>query len=183
MTQFNDFQQIKRQLYAMRNGITADALRRAGSPHRLIFGVNIPQLADIAATIPADADMARRLWQDTALRESMLLAPMIYPPQEMTIEEARQWVTSVSGTECADILCHKLLRKLPFAFELAMECSRSQEPLQRYIALRILWHFINNSPGEIKTVAEAELLRNDPMTQRLARQTIDEITFCSIFRS
>lgn len=177
MTQFNDFQQIKRQLYAMRNGIIADTLRRAGSTHRLIFGVNLPQLSEIASGIQPNAEMARRLWQDTALRESMLLAPMIFPPEEMTVQEARLWIQTVSGTECADILCHRLLRKLPYSYELALECAKSSKEIERYIALRILWHFIGIHPDEIYSIAEAEIKCNNSMTLRLARQTLDEIQF------
>ncbi len=40
--------EIKQRLYAMRNGVIADSLRNAGSPYRSIFGLNLPQLTEIA---------------------------------------------------------------------------------------------------------------------------------------
>lgn len=179
MTQFNDIQLVKRRIYAMRNGIVAQALREARSPHRLIMGVNIPQLEEIAQSFGANAGLARTLWHDTPTRESMLLAPMMFPVEEMTFEEASQWIESSVGTEATDILCHKLLRKLPFAYQLASKYIASDTPLWRYAALRILWHFIAAKPAEIKAMAQQEIDRNEPLTRKIAVRTLDEIEFFS----
>ncbi len=62
---YNDMQTIKRRFFAMRNGIIADVLRRGGSPFRIIFGLNLPQIVEIAAENEASADLARRLWANT----------------------------------------------------------------------------------------------------------------------
>ncbi|MDE7024725.1 MAG: DNA alkylation repair protein [Paramuribaculum sp.] len=177
MTQFNDIQLIKRRLYAMRNGITAQTLRTAGSPHRLIMGVNLPQLVEIAQTTQPNALLARKLWGDINTRESMLLAPMIFPTEEMTFEEASQWLETTIGTEATDILCHRLLRKLPFAYKLAIKYADSENPLWRYASLRILWHFISVYPQDIQAIAQRELANSEPLTKKLAAQTISEIEF------
>ncbi len=179
MTQFNDIQLIKRRIYAMRNGVVAQALRTAGSPHRLIMGVNLPQLVEIARSTGTDANLARTLWQDTPTRESMLIAPMLFPAEEMTFDEASHWIETTLGTEATDILCHRLLRKLPFAYELALKYADSPNTLWRYASLRILWHFIATHPAEIKAIAQRELAANDPLTHKLAAQTLDEIEFFS----
>lgn len=179
MTQFNDIQLIKRRIYAMRNGIVAQALRAAGSPHRLIMGVNLPQLVEIAQSTGSNANLARTLWQDTPTSESMLIAPMLFPADEMTFDEASHWIETTVGTEATDILCHRLLRKLPFAYELAMKYADSTNPLWRYASLRILWHFIASHPSEIKAIAERELAADSTLTHKLAAQTLDEIEFYS----
>lgn len=180
MTQFTDIQLIKRRIYAMRNGITAQALRTAGSPHRLIMGVNIPQLAEIARSFGPNAELARTLWHDTTTRESMLIAPMLFPQEEMTLEEASMWIETTVGTEATDILCHRLLRNLPFAYNLALNYADSPVALQRYAAMRILWHFILHKPNEVKEIAQRELSLNEPLTHKLAVQTLDEIEFCGL---
>lgn len=177
MTQFNDIQLIKRRIYAMRNGIVAEALRTAGSPYRLIMGVNLPQLVEIAQSTGSDAQLARTLWRDTHTRESMLIAPMLFPVNEMTFDEASQWLETSVGTEATDILCHRLLRKLPFAYQLALKYADSDNPLWHYASLRILWHFIASHPADIKTIAERELKADNPLTRKLALQTLDEIEF------
>ena len=50
--QYNQMQIIKRRFFAMRNGIIADTLRKAGLDYRMIFGLNLPQITDIAADLP-----------------------------------------------------------------------------------------------------------------------------------
>lgn len=47
-TTFNKMQLLKRRFFAMRNGAVADSLRRQGADYRIIFGLNLPQLVDIA---------------------------------------------------------------------------------------------------------------------------------------
>lgn len=79
MPEYNRMQLIKRRFYAMRNGIIADTLRKAGLGYKIIFGLNLPQITEIASGLTADADLAEELWADRRTRESMLLAPMLYP--------------------------------------------------------------------------------------------------------
>ncbi len=63
-------QQIKRRFFAMRNGVVADMLRRAGSPFHIIFGLNLPQIVEIASEIPETQReaMADALWQNRSTR-------------------------------------------------------------------------------------------------------------------
>lgn len=60
--QFNKMQTLKRRFFAMRNGLLADQLRRAGSKFRIIFGLNIIQLNDIARDYGHDPELAEALW-------------------------------------------------------------------------------------------------------------------------
>lgn len=111
MTEFNRFQQIKRNFFAMRNGIVADTIRRGGLQYKMIFGLNLPQIADIAATLQHSRELAEELWADIRTRESRLLSPMVYPRDELTRERAAEmlreaqtprWPTS-SATDCCAI--------------------------------------------------------------------------------
>ena len=63
-----------------RNGIIADTLRSAGWTHSVIFGLNLPQITDIARQQPApDVDLALELWNDRNVRESRLITPFLLP--------------------------------------------------------------------------------------------------------
>ena len=106
---------IKKSFFAYRNGVIADRLRNAGDCHKVIFGLNIPQLVEIANATGQNANIARQLWFNSDSRESRLIAPMIFPSEDMSIEEAHSWIDSVENTEVSDNLCHKLLKKLPYA--------------------------------------------------------------------
>lgn len=173
---FNPMQRVKRSLYSMRNGIVANGLRRAGCPYRLVFGVNLPQLNEIAAGIGKDAALAEALWADTDLRESALLAPMIYPHEMLTQDKALELVTRVKWPEDADILCFKLLRYAPFAGELAARLASSEEPLKRYTGLRLYFCTLSEHPAAALKAAEDELARHDPISG-LASMLADEARF------
>jgi len=65
------------------------------------------------------------LWNDTAVRESMMLAPMLYPADEFNEDEAEKWVTNMPNIEIADICCKSLFRRLRFAPRKALSWSLS----------------------------------------------------------
>lgn len=133
-------QDVKQKFFAYRNGIVADALRKASDRHSIIFGLNLPQLAEIAQMTGKDATLARTLWQDGKVRESQLLAPYIMPTEDFVQEEAMEWIKEAPNHEVTDLLCMKLLRNLPYALELLASLEQSDsEPTEhiRYTAMRL----------------------------------------------
>lgn len=177
MSEFNQIQLIKRRFFAMRNGIVADTIRKAGFDYRMIFGLNLPQLKDIAAELPHTVELAREMWADKRTRESMLLAPMLYPANELSREEVIQWVREVPVTEIADVVCHSLLRKHPEAWEIAMEFVSSDVDMERYMAFRLLFNLLYSRPKDIKPFAEAEYAANSPLTRSICHAMLEEIEF------
>ncbi len=177
MTQFNKMQEVKHRLYAMRNGAVADYMRRMGVPYRIIFGVNLPHLSEIASETAPSQELARQLWANSSTRESMLLAPMIFPREEMDINTAREWATSAPTAEVADILCMKLLKHMPFARVLADELIVSDDDMNRYTALRLMFNLLPEGKAEIKAYAIAELNRDTELTRSISRALIKEIEF------
>lgn len=176
-TEFNIMQQIKRRFFAMRNGLVADTLRRAGSPFKIIFGLNIPQITEIANEFGKDSILAHRLWQNKTTRESMLIAPMMMTTDNITMDDGLRMVLESPSSEIIDSLCHKLLRHLPFSLDLAMTLSESDNDMARYASMRILWHHISTSTETVRKIAEAELSRNCGLTRQPASQIISEIEF------
>lgn len=164
--------EVKQQFFALRNGLLADMLRKQGvSAHKLIFGLNVPQLKAIAAEAGTDAELAAALWADADCRESRLLAPMLTPPGPAAFDMMPQ----VRSVEEADLLCHSLLRHCPGATEAAQTVAASPQPLARYCALRLL---MNLMPAAHKTVAAVvNLLPPHPLTDAIARQIRLELTY------
>lgn len=159
-----DLRTLRQEIYVMRNGILADSLRQSRCPYRLIFGLNLPQLTEIATRTGRRADLAMELWRDTSLREAALMAPMLYPPEELTMEFARERAAAVRWTEDADILCFKLLRHAPFAAQLAEELCDADAALSRYTGLRLLFCTVGQYPAEALKAAERELARPEPLS-------------------
>lgn len=178
MTRFNNpLQEIKHRMYALRNGAVADSMRRMGAPYRIIFGVNIPQLVAIAGDTPQSAQLAEELWHNDSTRESLLLAPMVYPPEQFDISTAREWISTIPTTEVADILCLKLLKKMTWACNLAEELILSDCDMSRYTALRLMFNLLPGRLAETRAYAETESRRGCPLTAGIARNLIEEIDF------
>lgn len=176
MKTYNNMQQIKRRIYAMRNGIVADALRKGGSPYKYIMGVNLPQLKEIATETGTDVALARDLMADTLSRESQLMAPMIMPRGEVAIQEAEGWLRGLASREAVDVVCHSLLRHEPYAFDLArrMLAVADDDLEPRYAGLRLLWNLVGSRAAEILPVAEAEASRGDDAGLKMLAEGLAE---------
>lgn len=134
--------QIRKGFYAMRNGMIADTLRKGGLEQKYIFGLQLPQIKEIAERYRPDnpedaAQMARTLWSDRDCREARLLSCHLMPPTLMEEQEANEWTSSVATREEADILAFRLLRYLPYASRLAETLGSSEDSLKRYTASAI----------------------------------------------
>lgn len=108
---FNLMQSVKRRFYAMRNGMLAAQMRQGGVDYRINFGLNIPQIKDIAAELIASglsaaelASLARALWDNESTRESRLLAPMILPPEEAPRGCSQMDGRGTDGRDCRHAL-------------------------------------------------------------------------------
>lgn len=183
---FNLMQTVKRRLYAMRNGALAAQMRNAGLHYRINFGLNIPQIKEIAAEInewelPSKEllGLATSLWDNENTRESRLIAPMLYPADIMGRATAQKWLTEAQTTEVADHLCHSLLRRLPFAEQMAADilASPQSSDINRYTAMRLLLNLLilgRISPDTARNAAEREMQRETSLTAPIAMQIISE---------
>lgn len=178
MTTFNAMQAVKRQFFALRNGIIADHIRKATDKYKIIFGLNLPQLNDIAASTGKDDTLGDALWENRSTRESLMLAPMLMEASTFPKEKAEKWVNETPTQEVADILCHKLLRHTPYALELAEELSSSDaSAMTRYTALRLMFNLLPASAAMAKTACEREIAAQNSETLSIAHRLLDELEF------
>lgn len=117
---------------AYRNGIVADTLRKAGQPYGVIFGLQLPQLSEIARDSSSSVDIARNLWAERNVRESRLLATYLFPIESLDIKEAISMGSDVITREEADVLAFRLLRRHPNAVNIAEKLLESDNPLVHY---------------------------------------------------
>lgn len=177
MTQFNRMQELKRRFFAMRNGAVADSLRQQGAPYRIIFGLNLPQLVDIAREFGPDAEMALQLRENTASRESLLVAPMLFPRKELTPEVAVEWLRGAMTTEVVDIACLKLLKYTPSPEVVIETLARGGNDRDRYAALRLGANLLPQCMDEVETLAREEAGRGCALTRSLALMLLDDIAW------
>ena len=133
---------IRKEFFALRNGMISDTLRKGGLEQKYIFGLQLPQIKEIAERFrPGNDDesaaLARELWQDRECREARLLACHIMPPSEIGTEEATEWAENVATREEADILAFRLIRYLPCADAVATSLGSTDDTLKKYTAAAI----------------------------------------------
>lgn len=128
---------IKHLFMTYRNGIISDTLRKAGMPYGVIFGLQIPQISEIARIFASDAELARHLWEDKDVRESRLLACRLFPENTPSHDEALRMMLDVRTREEADYLAFALLRHRSYSADLiaAIEAMHlPEESLNLYAA-------------------------------------------------
>lgn len=107
--------EIKKEFFAFRNGVVADTLRKAGMSYKVIFGLQIPQIAAIARTLTPSTELADALWQDSEVRESRILATYLFPIDETSEQKVLTLLRSVKTPEESDMLSFRLIKRLPLA--------------------------------------------------------------------
>lgn len=137
-----EINEIRKEFFAYRNGVVADALRKSGDTHQVIMGCMLVDVATIARRYEPSVALANALWADEKHRECRLAAPMLYPAAEMTAEQALLWARGVQSEEEADVLCHRLLRHVASAEEVARALLTSKSRLGQYAGLRLLMNLL-----------------------------------------
>lgn len=173
-------QTVKRRFFAMRNGVIADTMRRAGSPFNVVFGLNLPQIVEIAAEIKAGehaGELAASLWANRTCRESMLLAPMLMDAAELPRTQAETMMRETPCAEVADVLCHRLLRHTSYARDLALALAADEDDAVRYAALRLMFNIVRSCPADAIAMAREELTRDCRHTRGIARGLLEEAEF------
>ncbi|MEE1087744.1 MAG: DNA alkylation repair protein, partial [Bacteroidaceae bacterium] len=78
MTTEETVREVKKALRSAMNGVLSAQMRQAGMPYRLVFGVELPRLREIAREFPSDRALAQNLWNQP-IRECKMLAAMLMP--------------------------------------------------------------------------------------------------------
>ena len=165
----------RRQVLGCRTGIIADTKKKNGDPHSMIMGCQMTDVAQIAAGIEPSKEIAEAFWADTKHRECRMIAPMLYPSADMDKATAMEWAKNVECEEIADVLCHRLLRKLPFAAEIAKELKRSAEPMAIYTGFRLLLNLVLMNKVEKTDSLKAELEKEKENAPQKAQPIIASI--------
>ena len=172
-------QDIRKEFFAYRNGIVAEQLRAAGDPHTMIMGCQLVDVIAIAKRYEKNAELAQELWDNVNHRECRMAATMLYPIEDFKMETALAWCESVESVEIADVLCHRLLRHLPYANELWEQLLACDKKLVRYIAWRLLLNLMMMSrvekTNELRAMVENELKSVQPPIQSLLQRILEEL--------
>jgi len=130
---------IKSIVMHMANGEVADNLRRAGITYKVIFGVTVPELKEIALPYKGDHDLALELYGED-VREFKILASVIADPQRLTGEQIDTWASDFTNPEIVEQVCGNLFWKSEYALSRSIEWCLSTDELMRKAGLLIIAH-------------------------------------------
>ena len=150
---------IKRLYRLYMNGIVSQSMRLKGAEYRVNFGLTLPLLRRIAEQISPSVDIAEQLWQDTGVRESMLLAPMVYPVEQCAPADAQRWAEQMPNVEVADFCCKYLFSRLSYASELVAHWVASSQEMVVYTAFRLAYALLPQIENEdwLTSMAQAAI--------------------------
>lgn len=143
------------------NGVVASSMRQKGVDYHVNFGLTAPLIKRIADTHEKRRELAEHLWKEP-VRESKILATMLYPEDEFSETVAKSWFDALEQPEIADQLCYNLAGKQPYAAALALRYTDAQTSIQRYAGFQLLTRALLNKTD--LTPAQREQLTNDVLT-------------------
>lgn len=108
------FVQVMTKIKLRMNGTTVGQMEGRGIKYRLNYGVGLPHLKELSADLEKRFDLAERLWLYEC-RETMLLAAMIVPHEEITFERAIEWSALIQNTDLVERSSMLLWGNLPIA--------------------------------------------------------------------
>ena len=172
--------QIKAQLRLFMNGVLSQSLHEKGIKYRLIFGVELPRLKEIAAGYEQNHDLAQALWKED-IRECKILAAYLQPAESFDAELADFWMESIGNTELADYVCMALFRRLPYASQKAFQWMASENRMEAYTGFRLMSHLFTlygaemneRSRNEFLDQAQAALQGDDPLIKQAAQSALE----------
>lgn len=144
---------IKNDFRLGMNGIISTSMRNKGMDYKIIFGLSLPQLRTLSEKYSPNQEVATRLWNEN-IRESKLLATMLYPYSEMDIDVAKEWIDEIKYSEVADIASMFLFSKLPYAEQLCIEYVDSENENHLYFAFRLFIRLLINKSDISKETIE-----------------------------
>ncbi len=106
------------------NGETAAQMEKRGIRYKLNFGVGLVTLREKAKSLPGDAEMADRLWH-RRIRETMILASLIIPKEEMNFERGLEWSELIDNCELVEQASLNVYGKVESAEKLVEEWFKS----------------------------------------------------------
>ena len=151
-------QAIKADLRAAMNGVASKAIRESGMGYKLVFGVELPRLREIAAAHTPDRRLALELWQED-IRECKMLAIMLFPQEEFDRDIADLWISSLrpEQAELAQLMVLDRLSKMSDASELAFLWMANEHPLFQLCGFLLVNRLLMQG-AQFSPDAEAEFL-------------------------
>jgi len=146
---------IKKNIYLHKNGIVSESMEAKGIRYGLNYGVSIPDLKQMAVTLPHDAILAQRLW-DENIREAKLLATLLYPTEMMNEVKATTWLNDIHNIELAEQTARNLFSKSPEAASIAINWCQSTNSWQCSVGFMTAAYGMTTLSSDIRSIIDQQ---------------------------
>lgn len=145
-----DLKRIITYLEQSANPEAVAGMARFGITPQHTWGVNLPNLRQLARRIGRNHQLAIELWAQNT-RETRILASLVADPQLLTAEQMEAWVQEFDYWEICDQCCTNLFKTSPFAWSKALEWSQQSAEFTRragFVLMACLAISDKKSPAE-----------------------------------
>ncbi|WP_018109288.1 DNA alkylation repair protein [Bacteroides propionicifaciens] len=142
MTVQEQIKDIRSQLRLYMNGVVSASMRKSGLDYKLNFGVELPRIKEIAATCEPSVALAESLWVEQT-RELRILATLLYPREEFTVETANHWLKEVGNIEIANLLVMNQLQHIEGVCPLSFQWIADKDELIQTIGYATISRLLN----------------------------------------
>lgn len=148
---------IKRNIYLRKNGVVSESIESKGIRYAKNYGVSMPDLKQMSQIFPHEATLAQRLWEER-IRETMLLATILYPSEMMDLSKARLWMKDINNIELAEQAARNLFSKAPDAEAMIAAWIQSDDSWQQSTALITAAYCIEHLSSDTLSVIDEQTL-------------------------
>ena len=128
---------LVKKIRAKQDGPTADLLEKMGISYTMIFGLSIMQLKQLALPYKNDNSFAEFLWGKD-IRETKLIALMMFNPNEMKGSDIDNIVTAFSNAEMVEQAVMHFLTGIKNASNKAAEYCQSDDEFVKMTGYTLL---------------------------------------------
>ncbi len=147
---------IKKNIYLHKNGIVSESMEAKGIHYGLNYGVSIPDLKQMADTFPHDAILGQLLWNEN-IRETKLLATLLYPTEMMNEEKATTWLKDIHNIELAEQTARNLFSKSPDAASIANNWCQATNSWQCSIGFMTAAYGMTTLSLDIRSIIDQQI--------------------------
>lgn len=121
----------------MMNGVASQSMREKGVAYKINWGIGLPELKIIASEYGKNYELAVELWKED-IRECKILATLIMPANEMSVDLAELWVEQLKTQEMAEMTAFNLFQHIDNAGRLALKWISSDNELKQICGYNVL---------------------------------------------
>lgn len=158
-------QDIRKQFRLLMNGVTAQSQREKGMDYHVNWGASLGHLRELAGEYGKDYDTAAKLWNDD-VRESKIMATLLMPTEQFTLDTAMQWISQTKTQEIAEVAVMNLYQHLPYAKEMALRLIQDEDAMRQLHGYNIMSRLLT------RNVALTD--EENKLTDDCANKTIDQ---------